>query len=226
MLDDEKLGNTSLRLFSVVFIILAFFASLVVPAFSSLTVTQQIQAAGQIASPPNLALIPNDWTYGYYADVPQYVFVDYNVTYNGDPSLRLQPGGGIDDFNLSDRAAWMNCPFGVSVNPGDNISCSAYLETGISNDSGLYGFRIGIDMWSSGFSYDLGGPHSNYVPWNSTWTLVTINFTVPTTNFTENEVGNSIPSCQASYIEMWCQANNANDSGNVWISDAQLYINS
>jgi hypothetical protein len=226
--------NITSRRLVVLSILTVVLFSLLSPALSTANVNIQIQSGGEITYPAtNYALIPNDWVWGYYDDVPQYVFVDYNVTHNGDPSLRLQPGGGVDDFGLLDRSTWMNEPFSVPVNVGDNISCSAYIETGVSNNSALYGCRIGVDMWSGTYNssdgvlsgYDLGGYISNYVPWNSTWTLVTISFTVPATYFTQNEVGITIPSSQVNHIEMWCQVNVGNDSGNAWISDAELYIN-
>jgi hypothetical protein len=189
---------------------------------------------------PNLAVIPDDWRWGRCNANPaepfgDYVFVDYAVTHNGHPSLRLQKGGGIDDFNVTNRAAWTNEPFGVAVKPGDHIIFRAWLRTDTSSTGNtIHGARIGVDLWVSnrivgGYpDMFLTGPleDSEYVHWGtSEWTMREYDFVVPYTIFNKTETGDPITPGQANMIDVWVQAIPALDNGNIWISDAELYIN-
>jgi hypothetical protein len=187
-----------------------------------------------------LAPIPIAWAGGYYLNVPEYVFIDQNVTYNGNPSLRLQSGGGVDPWD-SDRSAWTTIGFGdayqwwegkISVKPGDHIVTLAWMKTDPSSTGDtIQGARIGVDFYGKGIILD-GYPGlfitdgSEYVHWGtSTWTMKQYDFIVPSTVYETDQTGKPIVPTAIDAIVMWVQARPANDSGSIWIADSQLYIN-
>ena len=170
----------------------------------------------------NLAEIPDDWQLNDSA----YVFVDYSVGYGGNPSLRLQPGGDIDPFGSKDRSAWTNNPYNIPVKPGDHIVATGWIKTDATGQS--YGARIGVELKGSGYilTPPTGVYQSQFVPWGTpTWTQVTLDVYVPTTAFTQDQTGASIPPTYVNAIGMWIQALPGDAPGNAWSSNAQLYIN-
>jgi len=186
----------------------------------------------------NLAKIPDAWRWGRYDAVPAepfggYVFVDYSVVRTqGQPSLRIQKGGGVDPFGFVDRAAWLNEPWSVPVKPGDRIVARAWFRTDPSSKGdAVHGVRLGIDL--IGYGQILKGllagatsENAEWVKWGtSTWTLRTFDFIVPSTAFTTDQTGSPISPTQVDAIEMWVQAYPSDDDGNVWVADAELYIN-
>jgi hypothetical protein len=220
--------------FGGIFVLLVTFFSLAIPAFSATNAQQQIQSSGEIVhqTAPNLAVIPDAWKWGYYGNVPLYVFTDYTVVRNGHPSLRIQKGGGVDPFGLVDRSIWTNEPFGFNVNVGDHVVARCWMRTDPSSmNNTVQGVRIGVDFWSNG--HILGGypdmfikDNSPWVHWGtSAWTMREYDFVIPSTIFTVDQTGNPISPTQVKMIEMWAQVYPPNDNGNAWIADAELYIN-
>jgi hypothetical protein len=177
-------------------------------------------------SAKNLAAIPDAWGPGYYPTVPQYAFVDYSVTHNGNPSMRLQKGGNIDPFGVIDRSIWTNL---YSCKPGDHIVASVWIRTDTS--TGDMGARLGIDLYGSGHIVDgYPGVHidtsTNYVSWGTTtWTQRTYDFIVPSTTFTRDQTGATISGTQINGILLWIQARPGDANGNAWFADTTLYIN-
>jgi hypothetical protein len=181
---------------------------------------------GPVTSAKNLAVIPDAWGSGYYPTVPQYAFVDYSVTHNGNPSIRLQRGGNIDPFGVIDRSIWTNL---YSCKPGDHIVASIWIRT--DSSSGDMGARLGIDLYGGRYIVDgYPGVHidttTNYVRWGTTtWTQRTYDFIVPSTTYTRDQTGASIPGTQINGILLWIQARPGDANGNAWFADAELYIN-
>jgi hypothetical protein len=194
----------------------------------------------------NLAVIPNNWhlTYG---SGPQIIYLDYSVTHNGHPSIRLEPHIAGVDINAARECdgTWYN------VRPGDHIvaKCWIKIDDNGNNATGgtaaWSGARIGIDLYNqeNGHTYLLYGISSStypnteagnfagYVHWGTTgWVQKTIDFVVPTDYFTKNWIsGQTIPPTQTSSIIMWLQvwssALGSSEIGNAWFADAELYIN-
>ncbi|HLN89736.1 MAG TPA: hypothetical protein VK253_06690, partial [Candidatus Binatia bacterium] len=205
------------------------------------------QGAGFIveANTTNLAVIPTAWKDGYYHDydsihIPPYVFNDYNVVYNGYPSIRLQTGGFNDpNFNNSkDRAMWIINQ--VTVKPGDHIVARAWIKTENSSTGNKdWGARIGVDLKGTlpngtliildGYPGDFVPDNSDYVPWGiTTWTMRQYDFIVPNTAYITDQYknyNNPIPPTKIDNITMWFQARPGEDAGSVWIANAELYIN-
>lgn len=211
---------------------------------SSSASTQNISTLGTISYPtlnatPNLAVIPDDWWLAYGSG-PQIIFLDYSVIRTvGQPSIRLEPHTA-NDVNTAREVdgTWYPCK------PGDHIVAKIWIKTDDSTpaeDAGIFeGARIGIDLYApSGVGQDIcivdGHPNTyqehvdGMVRWNTTtWTLKTLDFIVPSTVYTVDWAGVSIPPTQITQFVMWmqgCQVNDGTAKGNAWFADAELYIN-
>lgn len=178
----------------------------------------------------NLAQIPDAWGPGYFPLVPQYAFVDYSVTHNGNPSIRIEKGGGVDDIGVVDRAIWLNQYY--PCKPGDKIVFGAWMKTEASStDNREWGIRVAVDFYGDGHVVDgYPGKHvaisQQYVPWGTTdWTLKAWELTVPSTTYNQDQTGASIPSTQIDGVILWVQVRPAEDDGRAWMADSYLYIN-
>jgi hypothetical protein len=202
--------------------------------------TQDISTFGTINyptfNPGNLALIPDDWwlTYG---NGPQIIHLDYNVTHNGDVSIRLDPHT-TNDVNIARECdgTW------YSIKPGDHVVAKCWIKTDSNtpaeNANPYHGARIGIDYYgptgSGGITIldsrpNNTDPLSVAVPWNTpTWTLRTWDIIIPSTIFTKDVAGHAIPPTQITQFVIWMQGIQLNDGtakGSAWFADAELYIN-
>jgi hypothetical protein len=215
-----------------------------------------VLSQGTITYPPsnvNLAIIPDDWgqykIYGYvrYASGPQIVQVDPSVLHNGKVSVRIDAHqDGIDSNTYRE----VDGDF-IPVKPGDHIVFKVWIKTGhstlgkdgVSGNGGL----IMFDYYSATHrlhEHSSDNPRNDvdptwttyiddptrYVPFNSNWTLRTLDTIVPTAVLDESTmqlatepIRGIIPVLQASgYI---VPPNHLQDQGQVWFADAELYIN-
>jgi hypothetical protein len=201
----------------------------------------QIQSYGAISYPArnvNLAVIPKDWwlTFG---PGPQIIYLDYSVIRTlGNPSIRLEPHTA-NDVNVARECDGTWYP----TKPGDHIVAKCWIKTDSStlaeNADPYHGGRIGIDLYGpkgDGTITILDGyPHGgqehldSMVHWNtSVWTLRTWDIIIPSTVYTKDVTGRTIPPTPITQFVLWMQAMQVNDGtarGNVWFADAELYIN-
>lgn len=203
----------------------------------------------------NLAVIPDDWgQYKIFGDVkydgdPQITHVDPNVLHNGHRSIRIdahQEGVDPNKYREVNRSM-------IPVKPGDHIVFKAWVKTGhstlgedgVSGNGGLIMFdyysathrlhehssdnpRNDVETYLTWTTY--WNDPGVYVPFNSDWTLRTLDTIVPTkviddvTNQLATEpIAGIIPVMEASgYI---VAPNHQQDQGIVWFADAELYIN-
>lgn len=170
----------------------------------------------------NFAVLPDDWGFGYYPDVPKYSFLDFDVTFNGDESIRLDPGGMRDPFGIMDRAIWTDK---VPVSVGDHVYVSAWIKTSPSSRGDtIRGARIGIDYYVRDSIVD--AVHSDYVHWGTdSWTYRDISALIPDKVYREDHVGNPISPGTITHVIYWIQAQNARDDGRAWYADTTLYVN-
>lgn len=189
-----------------------------------------IDSQGSITYSPlnvNLAVIPDDW-YLAYGTGPQIIYLDYSVTRNGRPSIRLEPHvDGVDvNYAREVNGRW------YAVKPGDHIVAKCWMRIDANpNETSPYdGARIGIDLYCDEGILD-GYPHSGQehlnamVVWGTTvWTQKTWDFVIPDTYYTSLDDGTPIAPTQVSEIVMWMQVLPPTALGNAWFADAELYI--
>jgi hypothetical protein len=184
----------------------------------------------------NLAVIPSDWSLTYGSG-PQIIYLDYNVTHNSYVSIRLEPHTA-NDVNVARECDGTWYP----TKSGDHIVAKCWIRTDNStpaeNADPYHGGRIGIDLYGplgdgqhitilDSYPHD-GQEHlESMVRWGtSVWTLRTWDIIIPSTVYTQDVMGRTIPPTQITYFVLWAQAmQGAITSGNAWFADAELYIN-
>jgi len=175
----------------------------------------------------NLAPLPAAWDLTYGTG-PQIIFLDSSVTFNGEPTIRL------DQHTSADMNSARECNSGgYSIKPGDRVVFSCWMKTTASGygDTNPYsGARIGIDLYAS--STRIGalqsatypdtdvGVRLNYVNWGtSQWTKRTIDFVVPQT------IGGATPTGMILWLQVWSSTYGSTDPGQAWFANTELYIN-
>jgi len=173
------------------------------------------------------------------APCPQYgEVIDTTDTYAGSPSWQCtlsSNGWGVDWWGGSQS----------EIVPGDTITFSAWIKTSaatLSADVGNpeAGGRIGIDMYSSSgmsVSYGISTPdgigspsdaYNTFVPFGtSTWTEVTITFTVPSIYVANQGSGAGTtftPVRCVPWVQVWSDTQGSNEHGTAWFADPQLFI--
>jgi hypothetical protein len=191
-----------------------------------------ISLQGRITYPPsnvNLAVIPDGFSLTF-GTVAQYAFVDYTVFHYGTVSIRIDPT--IPSASREIDGKWRNCK------PGDHIVMRCWIKTGTpTNTDPLSGARIGIDLYAAapqagyvnivdGHPHD-GAEHlASVVRWGSDWTLKTWDFIVPSTFYTKDNAGNTIPAVQIKGFIPWLDARPSDwANSHAYFADAELYIN-
>jgi hypothetical protein len=198
-----------------------------------------IFSQGSIAYPSsnvNLAVIPDDWELTYGSG-PQIIHLDYNVAYDGDVSIRLDPHTSSDvNTNRECDGTWYD------VKPGDHIVASVWILVGDSStgDTSPYdGARLGMDMYahtSQGYGEVDGYPQTSQehidgmVDWGTnTWTQKTLDITIPSTYYTSVVIGGTTTeTCNPVQVDsfvLWLQVLQPTDGGLAWFANAVLYIN-
>ena len=185
-----------------------------------------------------------------------YITLDYSVTHNGNPSIRLAPDNSGRGTRECD-GTWIN------VLPGDHIVFSAWIKTTAYSNTQYTGGRIGIDLYGrtswgtqtvtvvdtlprdyttvngvscsgsktrgfTGTAPNLGNPPVSQfkVPWGKDWTYVYYDFKIPTTYYTQNTGGKSLPAqTQVIGIIPWLNAIGVYDNAYAYFADVQLYVN-
>ena len=200
----------------------------------------------------NWAVIPDAWDqYAaqgrlVHGPDPQIVFVDTNVTHDGDVSIRCDgpatsgnPDREVDLYNVSKSPSSH-----LQVQPGDHVVFSIWMKTGASTLSNpLYGAYFGVDLygnssriWEVAWGYPATTDFNamnygayKYVPYGtSVWTQGTIDFIAPSKIFTSNSEGHSITAQTVSSMIPWIAVEPpypSSEAGQVWFADAVLYIN-
>ena len=188
----------------------------------------------------NLATIPWSWP-DYQGNIifgtgTQIAFLDQSITYNGNPSIRLQKHTTAD-INVNRE---VNCK-GYSVKPGDHIIAKVWAKTDsikyVGEDVDFKGSRLGLDFYApngNGASVIVDGyPHagaevaSSSVSWGTTtWTHITWDIIVPSTIYTKAMDGTPLSeSTKITGMIMWLQAIPVTFQGIAWFANAELYIN-
>lgn len=207
------------------------------------------------AQDTNLSTVPDDWgfysEYGYvkYGSNPQLCHVDYDVTYMGAPSIRMD--GPASAENPARELEWTgDSEYSIPVSPGDRILFNCWIKAasstrGDDGDDG-HGGIIGIDFYHDNnrvweyahgttTTWQLTNPIFAYVqdyiwvPYGTgQWTKITLDVTVPDTMFTTDDYGTSLGgSYQLNYAMPWLTGSwhHADESASVWFANMQIYIN-
>ncbi len=195
------------------------FAAFVISLIILLGLLMGIRSLPVALADTNLASIPFGWGAGYYPDVPLYSFIDSDVTFNGETSIRLEQGGMQDSFGAIDRALWTRV---ITVSPGDTVYVSAWIQTDPSTQRDrIHGARIGVDFYVDTTVVD--GLQSAYVKWGtSNWTLREIVVVIPSQLYSVDDAGTL---GAVNGVSFWLQALNGNDKGSVWFAHTLFYVN-
>ena len=204
--------------------------------------------ATSLADNTNLAPVPSAWT-GGFEDVGYWSNVIFNTTstYGGVESIQINPltvGG-----NSADNVARDCVGPAIQISPGDNIVFECWIRTSPStlNDynNPFAGGRIGIDMYNgctriTGVGPDGGNIYDNasdtkFVEWGtSTWTLLTMNFTVPSCYQSDGELypcngfpaGQYVnPTMMIPWLQVWSDVYGASDGGYAQFGGMNIMIN-
>jgi hypothetical protein len=173
-----------------------------------------------------------DLTYG---DGPQIIHLDTTVTHNGNPSIRIDqhtsadgnPGREVNTYGM------------ISIKPSDHVVFKCWIKVTTSSlpvDPCGAGARIGIDFYNAKRIGSLEAPtypdtaqgiYQNYVTWGTNgWVQRTIEFTVPQSMPADGYAGYAAGgSYTPTGMILWMQVQHANDPGQGWFSEPELYIN-
>lgn len=187
----------------------------------------------------NLAPLPSAW-YLTFGEGEQIIQLDYNVTFNGQPSVRLDPHVPGVDVN---SAREVNS-IAFSVKPGDRIVFSCWIKTsesGFGDTDPFSGARIGIDFYGEGlrirgwqsavYPETAQTIQQNYVPWGTgEWIQKTIEMVVPQTFRSDGYLGyprgvQVNPTTMVLWMQVWSSTYGATDPGQAWFANPQLFIN-
>jgi hypothetical protein len=172
----------------------------------------------------NLASIPEAW----YIDLP-FLHLDNGVTYNGHPSIRLDP----DTAPIRERDCighWHN------LKPGDHVILIVRIKTSSAQnpthngDKTYGGGRLGIDFYGGNEVLPPSLPgtvygYDPYVPFGSDWTERRYDLIIPDTTYDHNYAGQSISPRQIDGCIPWLQVLPLTESGLGWFAETELYIN-
>lgn len=191
------------------------------------------------SSATNLEPIPSAWsraTNGMYLSVGGVgnVVLDYNVLFNGNPSIRIDPKSYNEEANGKS----------LSIKPGDHIVYKVWVKTSSSAlGETSRGARIGIDFYGSNgriigvnspdgqtWTPDKGWPENenqNFVAWGtSNWKQLVIDFVVPNTYpadyWANYPLGANVKPVS---IIPWLQVCSSVDGGQAWFANVEFYIN-
>lgn len=165
------------------------------------------------------------------------VALDTTNTYGGSPSWKIT----LSSVNYGADFG------GLSIAPGDTIVYSCWIKTSaatLSSDIGnpQAGGRIGIDFYgANGGITGIETPNgvtgcsnslNTYVKFGtSTWTEVTMSFTIPWTYTATGAYGGSYragqsvtPTSIIPWLEVWSDTQGSAEHGTAWFADAQLTI--
>ena len=181
-----------------------------------------------------------------------YASLDYNVTHNGNPSIRVGPDYSSRDPREVD-GTW------IDVKPNDHIVMSCWVKTEDFSSSDMQaGAVFGWDFYadtSQGYGIicytsDLQAGHTNgtergwgidsfgytqfgktglicRVPWGQDWTLISWDFYVPK-DYVSYVLIDGVRQCnpvQINSMVLWFEGRNIYDAGNIWFSEPQLHVN-
>jgi len=167
-----------------------------------------------------------------------------SVLYNGQDSIEILPAG-----NSGNTYRECDGPY-ISIAPGDQIVFSCWIKTtasSLGDTNPNSGGRIGIDFYSntgritgtaspdgSVWTPTTGYPSNtylNYVHWGtSTWTQVTMSFTIPSTYPADGASGGYYagqpvtPTAILPWMQVWSSTYGASDQGQAWFANPQLTI--
>jgi hypothetical protein len=183
-------------------------------------------------------------SYSYYAEpFTKNIIIDSSVLYNGQDTIRLD---NPNNYSGCTNGARESDGPQIFISPGETVVFSVWMKTSSStlgdNGQTTTGERIGLDYYDNqediggtsstdGSVAGFGGAINTFIPWGTnTWTQVTISFVVPKTQPYGDQGGYNpegfVNGQQVTVIwcTPWVQALNANDGGQAWFADPQLYI--
>ena len=188
---------------------------------------------------PFVADPPNSSGWGHYQNpsVGIIYFDDYSVLHNTDPSIRMEAHTGADTNNWRE----IDSPF-HNAHSGDHVIFSIWIKTGhstrgLDNQQG-YGGLIGVDFYGSNgyvwehssdnplqytdpnYSTSVSDPQV-FVPWNSDWTLRTLDFVIPATVY--GQVVTSV--APWALCGVYNEPGNQQDQGIAWFATASIVVN-
>ncbi len=198
--------------------VIFFFNGSIMPARSIPIPLQESQV--------NLTPTTSNWSLTPYG-LSQFVYIDNNVSYDGQPSLRVQPDYDYPTElqpTANDRAVYSTAGHHgfFTANADEQIVFSAWVMTSSSSmgHDGLsdHGARIGIDFYSASGRIGNSPPDvpstasGSFIPWGTNkWTQLLYIMKVPS--------GYGI----IGFIP-WLQVIDPIDSGNAWYANIQLNI--
>ena len=235
-------------------IIITLLISIVIVNFaSSASVTPGVtisfvgSVSGTTTTTTNYADVPADWRIGETWNAPTYL--DNNVLYNGEPSIRMEKGTDASKSREILDADKTQSNWCVRIKPGDHIVFKVWMKTSastIGDTSSSSGVRLGIDFYSSGsritgsqspdgsvWTPSGGYPSNqnlNFVKWGSDWTQRTMDFIVPNQYPTDGWLGGTkgvmtTPNGMVPWIQVWSDSHQNADNGIAWFAHAEVYIN-
>ena len=220
-------------------------------AISTISSQTSVRSQGNIfysVPAKNLAVIPDDWHLPVEdggLGTQQTPYLDYNFkrTPDSSPSICIAPHvPGVDPNECREcDGKW------YQVKPGDHIVASIWIYAGDSgsglDESDLYtGGKLGFDYYIKTDDYVWGVVEAHprllehepsMVDWGSkTWTKKTWDVIVPDTYYDTIAQGGwpltwstlEVP-LQISWMVLWVDVKPVDDTGTIWFSDAEFYIN-
>jgi len=200
----------------------------------------------------------------FYADMNYggYASLDTTVTHNGNPSIRVGPS----DVNRVSRevdGAWINVnpgdhvyytvwaktdalPTSTDMQGGATFGFDLYISSNLgygiasldpnTQASHPTGSERGWGVNAYGYTQFGVAGHVCRIPWNTDWTLMIWDFTVPTDYYTYvdttvngvKQIGvqqiYSVNPVQINSMVTWFDARQCTDPANAWFANPQLYI--
>ena len=170
--------------------------------------------------------------------------LNYNVVHTtGSPSIQF--GDGTTPRAAYDKTGKLLYAlndmnnYWLVARPNDRILMRAWIKTGSSAIGD--GATIGLDLYgptqrlwevcpkeSGNDQENFNKPKDweyEYVPYGSDWTLIELDFIVPSTKFTVNDYGQTInPEYVDGFIPFLGPSWNKCETAKVWFADIELYI--
>ena len=154
--------------------------------------------------------------------------LDYSNTFGDQPSILSEPALGTTDKTREIDSIW------IPISPGEHIVWSVYMMSGSSGgqrQTGTDAAQIGWDYYGTNGricgNLDVSADYEPYsIGWNTGWTQVTYDLTIPTSVTADGTTGGYYAGQQVmpTGVILWLQPEYC-DSGLVWFAGSTLYIN-
>ena len=153
--------------------------------------------------------------------------LDYSNTFDEQPSILSESALGTTDTTREIDSVW------IPISPGDQFVWSIYMMSGPSGGQHQTGnaAQVGWDYYGSNGricgNFDLSSEYNTCaIGWNTPWTQVTYDLTIPTTVTADGTTGGYGAGQQVvpTGVILWLQLEYCN-SGQVWFAGSTFYIN-